>query len=235
MLYEVITIFTKAITNSDNIKPSEAVLWLDFEGETNGGTYYSNGMMARTYGSIWPDRSPQPEIWQMKKSAQPLSFVLLNGEKGVVEAWNRSNFTNSSYWKTSWSLTEDNKVLQQGILDFDIKPWERTKLIIPYKKPTIIPGKEYRRITSYNVCYTKLLREWGSNRDNPQVLGFWHWGIEQGQIWRERMGLKRNKEWDTVLEKLAKFQIKDGIYVDSQDRPLRVTGLLGLYPPSKVV
>ncbi len=153
-----VRIFTKAITNSDNIKPSEAVLWLDFEGETNGGTYYSNGMMARTYGSIWPDRSPQPEIWQMKKSAQPLSFVLLNGEKGVVEAWNRSNFTNSSYWKTSWSLTEDNKVLQQGILDFDIKPWERTKLIIPYKKPTIIPGKEYRLNISSSLNKDEL---WG--------------------------------------------------------------------------
>ena len=51
---------------------------------------------------------------------------------------------------------------------------------------------------TYHIQLNMGRGEWGANRDNPQVLGFWHWGIEQGQIWRERMGLKRNKEWDTV-------------------------------------
>jgi len=88
---------------------------------------------------------------------------------------------------------------------------------------------------TYHIQLNMGRGEWGSNMDNPQVLGFWHWGIEEGQIWRERMGLQRNKEWDNVLDKLGKFTIKEGIYVDSQDRPLRVTGLLGLYPPSKAL
>ena len=139
-----VKLFAKAVAPGSDMKPSDAILWLDFEGTTNGGTYYSNGMGARTYGSIWADRTPQPEIWQMKKSAQPISFKLLNGEKGVVEVWNRSNFTNASYWETTWTLTEDNKVLQEGKLNLDIKPGQRVKQVIPYTKPEIIAGKEYR-------------------------------------------------------------------------------------------
>ncbi len=144
-----VRVFTKPISPSSDIRPSDAVLWLNFDEETNGGTFYSNGMGARTYGSIWPDRTPQPELWQMKKSPQPLSFKLLNGEKGVVEVWNRSGFTNASYWATSWTLTEDNKVLQKGVLNLDVNAGNRNKVVIPYTKPEIIPGKEYRlNITS---------------------------------------------------------------------------------------
>jgi len=139
-----VRIFAKAIEEGAEVKPSDAVLWLDFESDTNGGTFYSNGMGARTYGSIWPNRKPQPELWQMKKSPQPLSFKMLNNEKGILEAWNRSNYTNASYWETVWKLTEDDKVLQNGILKFDLSPGNKQQVIVPYKKPQIVPGKEYR-------------------------------------------------------------------------------------------
>ena len=49
------------------------------------------------------------------------------------------------------------------------------------------------------------------------------------------MGLERNKEWDEALDKLATFKIEDGIYVGANGRPLWLTGILGLMPPSKAV
>ncbi|WP_167618189.1 glycoside hydrolase family 2 TIM barrel-domain containing protein [Maribellus sediminis] len=139
-----VRIFAKALTPSSNLNRSEALLWLDFEEEANGGTFYSNGMGARTYGSIWPDRKPQPELWQMKKSAQPLSFRLLNADKGVVEVWNRSNFTNASNWRTTWTITEDDNILQKGVLELNVEPGNRSEIKINYTKPNIIRGKEYR-------------------------------------------------------------------------------------------
>jgi len=139
-----VRLFDKALTQDNDLIPSEAILWLDFEKETNEGTYYSNGMGARTYGSIWPDRKPQPELWQMKKSAQPLAFRLLNSEKGVLEVWNHNNFTNASHWQTTWTLTEDDKVLQEGVLELDVEPGKRSKVTVQYEKPEIIRGKEYR-------------------------------------------------------------------------------------------
>lgn len=139
-----VRLFAKAVLPNSEIHPSDAILWLDFDEETNAGTFYSNGMGARTYGSIWPDRKPQPELWQMKKSAQPLSFSLLNGEKGVVEVWNRSNFRNASHWQTIWTITEDDKVLQKGMLNLAVHPGNRSKVKLNYIKPEIIRGKEYR-------------------------------------------------------------------------------------------
>ena len=91
--------------------PSKAALWLDFEEETDEGTFWSYGLGARTYGSIWPDRTPQPEMWQMKKSTQPLSFRLLDADQGTVEVWNRSRFLNASHYETTWTLTADADVV----------------------------------------------------------------------------------------------------------------------------
>jgi len=123
---------------------SKAALWLDFEGETQKGTFYSYGVGARTYGSIWPDRVPQPEMWQMKKSTQPLKFELLNPELGTVEVWNRNHFLNASYYKTTWTVTADDEVVASGNLDLDVAPLSRQVVRIPLQRPQPVPGKEYR-------------------------------------------------------------------------------------------
>ena len=92
-----------------------------------------------------------------------------------------------------------------------------------------------KKTGTYHIELNMGRGEWGSSTDNPQVLAFWHWGIEQGQVWRERMGLKREANWDKVLSKLATFTVRDGIYVDSQGRPLRLSFILGLMPPSTAI
>jgi beta-galactosidase len=137
-------IFNRALEPGAGLGPEGAMLWLDFEEESLEGTFFSYGIGARTYGAIWPDRRPQPEMWQMKKSVQPLSFTLLNKDGGRAEVWNRSNFSNASFWETTWTLTEDETVLQSGTLDLDVKAQSRKTVVIPYTRPEIVPGKEYR-------------------------------------------------------------------------------------------
>ena len=133
-------IFAKALTSS--FHPEEAALWLDFEQETGNGTSYSYGIGARTYGSIWPDRSVQPEMWQMKKTGQPLSFSMSDVTEGVVELWNRNHYTNASRYAIRWELKEDDKVIQSGDLALSTAPLSQELVHIPYKKPALIPGKE---------------------------------------------------------------------------------------------
>ena len=137
-------IFDKAVTPADGFKAEESVLWLDFESETTDGKFWSYGVGARTYGSIWPDRVPQPEMWQMKKSVQPLSFQLLDPENGIVEVWNRNHFINADFYKTSWTITADDETVASGELALDVAPLSKTTVKIPYTKPEIVPGKEYR-------------------------------------------------------------------------------------------
>lgn len=143
-LVDNVGIFASAVVPSEGFNPSDAVLWLDFEEEAYEGTYYSYGIGARTYGSIWPDRVPQPEMWQMKKSAQPLRFKMLDQRTGLVEIRNRNYFSNASQYNTSWTVTADGDVVASGDLVLDIEPQETMTVHVPYSKPEIVPGKEYR-------------------------------------------------------------------------------------------
>lgn len=138
-------IFRSALAPDAELKAEDAALWLDFEEEKREGQFWSYGIGGRTYGSIWPDRTPQPEMWQMKKTVQPLSFKLLDSSTGIVEVWNRNHFTNASFYDTVWTVTEDDKVIDSGELSLDLAALSRTTVKLPFRKPAVIvPGKEYR-------------------------------------------------------------------------------------------
>lgn len=147
-LVDNVGIFAAAVNPSDGFDPAKAVLWLDFEEEILGGNFYSYGIGARTYGSIWPDRVPQPEMYQMKKSTQPMRYRLLDSRTGLMEIRNRNYFTDASQYKTVWSVTADGDVVASGDLDLNIGPQETVTVKVPYTKPAIQPGKEYRLTVS---------------------------------------------------------------------------------------
>lgn len=143
-LMDEVGIFDKAVLS--DFLPEDANLWLTFDGEIDNGTFYSYGMGARTYGSIWPDRTVQPEMWQMKKTVQPISFSMLDAENGMLQIWNRNHFTDASQYDIRWELMEDDQVLQSGILKPVTKPLSREQIKIPYQKLVMAPEKEYRLV-----------------------------------------------------------------------------------------
>lgn len=151
-LIDNVGIFADAITPDKGFDPSKAGLWLDFEKETNEGTFYSYGIGARTYGSIWADRTPQPEMYQMKKSMQPLQYALLDSRNGTVEIRNRHNFTNASVYNTTWTVTADDEVVETGTIELDIEPMQTKAFTIPYSKPSARPGKEFRLTISTTLA-----------------------------------------------------------------------------------
>lgn len=155
-LIDNVGIFADAITPDMGYDPQKAALWLDFEKETDQGTFYTYGAGARTYGSIWPDRSVQPEMYQMKKSTQPLCFTLLDPRTGSLEIRNRSYFLNASVYDTRWMLTADDEVVASGNLDVDVEPTATKAFRIPYTKPAIQPGKEYRLTVSSHLRNDEL-------------------------------------------------------------------------------
>jgi beta-galactosidase len=142
-LLDNVGIFNEAM-DIHRIDPQKALLWLDFEKEQNEGVFFSYGIGARTYGSIWPDRTPQPEMWQMKKSVQPLAFSLQDAKNGTVEVWNRNHFLDAGYYRTQWFLEADGDILQQGELNLNTQPLSKELIHIPYTQPTLEAGKEYR-------------------------------------------------------------------------------------------
>lgn len=124
--------------------PEEALLYLTFDGAGDEGKFFTFGVSTRTYGSIWPDRTVQPEMIQMKYTTQPISFRLIDAETGEAELTNRNYFTDLSKYAMSWKLEADGDVLEQGDLNVNVGPQQKQIVRIPYHKPTLAAGKEYR-------------------------------------------------------------------------------------------
>ena len=140
---------------------SEAVLWLDFEEVRESGTYYSIGIPGRTYGLVWPDRRVQPELWQLKRSPQPVSVKTKKIETGEFTILNRHHFRNLKELSAVWSMTADGKVLQQGTLDLDIDPQEKKTIQIPFQEPDIQPGTHYFLLVQFTLPEKTLWAEKG--------------------------------------------------------------------------
>jgi beta-galactosidase len=155
-IIDQVGIFSKQLSSDFLKNPTEGIkqqadLWLDFEEETTDGEFYSYGIGARTYGSIWPDRRPQPEMWQIKKSAQPVNVKLASAESGLVEVTNRYLFTDLNEIDARWTLQIDGEVLQKGNLDLNLAPGKKAVLNIPFKKPEIKDGSEYFLNVSFHM------------------------------------------------------------------------------------
>jgi beta-galactosidase len=153
-IIDEVGIFSKDISPDLLINPSaelkkQSCLWLDFEDMNINGEFYSYGIGARTYGAIWPDRKPEPEMWQIKKSGQPVTASLVSADKGLVEISNRYLFTNLKDLQTEWILQGDGETLDHGTLHLDLPPLKKAIVTIPFKKPEIKEGVEYRLLLSY--------------------------------------------------------------------------------------
>ena len=49
---------------------------------------------------------------------------------------------------------------------------------------------------------------------NPSFeLAYWKYGLKVAQNWRQRLGMKRNPEWDDMIEKISPLPVKDSLYV----------------------
>ncbi len=139
----------------------KASIWLDFEEEKDEGTFFSYGIGARTYGAIWPNRKPQPEMWQIKKSGQPVTVRLLSAEKSEVEIINRYLFTNLNKFNTVWSLSENGTAIEEGELTVNLEPLDTATIVIPFHKPVLKPKAEYHLLISFRQKTKTLWAEPG--------------------------------------------------------------------------
>ena len=76
---------------------------------------------------------------------------------------------------------------------------------------------------------------------NPTFeLAYWSHGLRIGQRWRERLGMKRNPDWDRVINGLAPLPVSEGVYLAHENCPQTYTernydhpsmlGALGVLP-----
>ena len=80
----------------------------DFGDFPNDVNFCCNGM-------VNPDRSPKPQMWDVKHVQQPLAFTLKDAAKGLVEAENRDCFRAASEWlEATWEVQAAGKTVAKG-------------------------------------------------------------------------------------------------------------------------
>jgi beta-galactosidase len=131
-IIDQVRIYNKAIPFDQlNVQnPEDAVLYMDFEGIEQKGHFYMTGLEGRTYGLVWADRSIQPEMWQVKKSAQPVQVEAVNLVQGKVKLTNWFNFTNLNELEMWYSIGEANAPTNKS-MPLSLAPHESKIIEIP--------------------------------------------------------------------------------------------------------
>ena len=110
-------------------------------------------------GFIFPDRTWQPEAYEVKKQYQDLKFAQ-TGEHEVTMT-NLNRFKNANVYDLVWSLQEDGATVQTGTLtdaEADLPPAtgadaRATKaLTIPFALDATRPGAEYVLLVEYRLA-----------------------------------------------------------------------------------
>ncbi len=209
-IFDMALSIDELMEDADQLKP-KSLLWLDFETSKEEGSYYSIGIPGRTYGLIWPDRSIQPELWQLKKSPQPVYFTEKNLTTGEIEVFNRHHFRNLDEMDIRWELTADEEVIQQGSLNLELQAGKKSVFKVPYSKPEVVPGKVYHLMIS---CSTTIDQPWASA--GHEVA----WEQFKLPFYKESVTADEKHQSIGVLEDGQSFMVKGEGFVYTFDRTL---------------
>lgn len=135
----------------------------DFGDSINTGNFCLNGV-------VFPDRSPQPALFECKKVFQPVEVIANDLNEGKVEILNRYHFTNTNELQGYWYLYENGKEIKDGkIKDSAIKPGESKVIQLPYKKPNLKAGAEYWLVVKWVIKEDKVFAEAGHEVASNQL------------------------------------------------------------------
>lgn len=102
-------------------------------------------------GLISTDRTPQPEILEVKKVYQNIKFKDVDVKNGEFSITNKFMFTDLDNYEMVWELRKDAKVLDSGTLVTSLAP-DQTKIIkLPYENIQGEPGAEYWLNVSFRL------------------------------------------------------------------------------------
>ncbi len=108
----------------------------DFGEDVHDANFCINGL-------VWPDRTPKPALFEVKKVMQPFSIWGLNLRRGEIEIINERFFTPLRDLQAIWELAVNGQVLQRGKLPpLDIPPQSGQRFQLPIEKPSPPPGGE---------------------------------------------------------------------------------------------
>ena len=118
--------------------PDATLLWLDLDGKVDTRqSFYDYGSDDFCInGVVFPDRTPQPELWQMKKSHAPVVIKPIDLATGKLQFINYHHFTNLNELTIEWNVMQDGAIIESGDLKLDVPPLQDKIVEIPFKQMT---------------------------------------------------------------------------------------------------
>ncbi len=116
--------------------------------DENGKEYwniinYSDGSNTND-GLVNPDRTPQPEMEELKKVYQYFNVKNIDINTGIISISNENYFIDAGNIYLRWEIIENGKQIALGkVENIDIEPQSRQLIEIKFDKSLITPGKEY--------------------------------------------------------------------------------------------
>ena len=128
----------------------------DFGDTPNDRNFNCNGM-------VDADRRPHPGLRHLAWIYRPVVTTGVGLEHGVIEAWNRRTFTDTSDLELRWSLSINGRSVDTGSTDLVVEPDGRSQAALPIGQLTI---------GSTDQDEVRLLVEWVERSGEQHVVSW---------------------------------------------------------------
>ena len=94
-------------------------------------------------GIVFPDRTPQPALYEVKKVYQYASFKAVDLKIGSLEIQNKYAFSNLSNFDLHWQIKGNGEILESGKKALDVAANSKASIELDYQLPKVEGGKNY--------------------------------------------------------------------------------------------
>jgi beta-galactosidase len=117
----------------------------DYGDKPNSGNFCMNGL-------VFSDRTLPPKMEEVRKIYSYVAVEPVDAAAGKVRIRNKYFFTNLKEFDLVWTLSRDGRAIESGSLaPVDLAPGRSRETVVPFTKPVIQPGSEYRLDLSFTL------------------------------------------------------------------------------------
>ncbi|MFY0607061.1 MAG: DUF4981 domain-containing protein [Cyclobacteriaceae bacterium] len=137
----------------------------DFEpdGTDHSGAFCLNGI-------VFPDRTPQPALWEVKKQYQNFQAELVETNQLRLQITNEHFFTPANQFELQWKILENGIEILEGTESLNAPPASSFELDLSHISLEKEPGKEYFLNLYFKTIETSGLLEKGHIIASEQLL-----------------------------------------------------------------
>jgi len=125
------------LTKDENGNPYYA-----YGGDFNSKHYHHDNNFCMN-GVIWPDRTPNPQLYEVKKVYQDIQIKAKDLSKGIITLTNEFCFTNLNQYQFRWELVKNGEKVNEGDFTVDVAPLSSKDIVMNVPQVKIGEREEY--------------------------------------------------------------------------------------------